>query len=396
MMFSTSFLDFCQAKHHEYGAEDCEVDIAANALNCANNFVGSAVCGEALAHGCIGHYVDIIPAKSSGVKPADLRSAMAAAARSVQPWTSGSFSLVEKLQDARGNFGHVDLMRSSVHGGREVAVKQMPNGWVCANAEEFEYMNPDAAERPWLDLCLLKTLHRMQYPYACELLGIFRDEESTYVVTSLATKGDLFSWSMDCPAPGAKREALMKPIFRQVFHAVQMLHEIGVAHRDLSLENILLTEDESGFTQVKIIDFAMSTVSSRCRGEARGKVIYRAPEMHGASAYDPFLADAFALGVVLFAAAARDYPWSSTRKSCKSFNYVCEHGLRKLLEQRKLRNGSDARLLQVLSTSLVELLEGLLALRPDRRLGLGALRLGEDQGRSSVWDTTWIVAERPV
>ena len=30
----------------------------------------------------------------------------------VQPWQDGSFALVRKLQDAAGNFGQVDMMRS--------------------------------------------------------------------------------------------------------------------------------------------------------------------------------------------------------------------------------------------------------------------------------------------
>jgi len=268
----------------------------------------------------------------------------------------------------------------------------MPNGWVADSMQEFEQRNPDATERPWLDFGLIRELNRMQFPYSCEFLGIFRDAESTYFVTSLATQGDLLSWHAQDPRPGREREALMKPIMQQTFEAVKMLHELGIAHRDLSLENILLTEGAQGRTQVKIIDFAMSTLSRRCRGEARGKVVYRAPEMNETSEYDAFLADAFALGVVVFAVAFRDYPWSCTRMTCKSFRYVREHGMAAFFEQRKVRNGSGETLSEVCSTSLAELLDGMLAIDPRRRLGLGELVSQQESGlrESSVWAMSWL------
>ena len=104
----------------------------------------------------------------------------------------------------------------------------------------------------------------------------------------------------------------MLPIVGQIFTAVCWLHDLGVAHRDLSLENILLT-DNGGSMQVKLIDFGMSTTQRVCKRELRGKQSYQAPEMHGPE-YDAFLADEFALGVVLFAMAVQDYPWTSTKK----------------------------------------------------------------------------------
>ena len=73
-----------------------------------------------------------------------------------------------------------------------------------------------------------------RYPYVCELLGIFTDKEESYVVTSFCTGGDLFNWCDGHPPPGREREKVMGPIVAQIFSAVRWLHEMGIAHRDIS------------------------------------------------------------------------------------------------------------------------------------------------------------------
>lgn len=143
------------------------------------------------------------------------------------------------------------------------------------------------------------------FPYSCEFLGVYQDIENTYFVASLATEGDLFTWSQSGVPSGREREATMRPIVKQIFSAVRRLHDLGISHRDLSLENILLTDEGNGTLRVKLIDFGMATLSRECRREPRGKLVYQAPEMHKIDHYDAFLVDAFALGVTLFAMAAQ-------------------------------------------------------------------------------------------
>ena len=90
------------------------------------------------------------------------------------------------------------------------------------------------------------------------------------------------------------------------------------------MENILVTKSPTdGHLEVKVIDFSMAVVGEKLICGTRGKPSYRAPEMAVAPLYDPFLADCFGMGVILFSAAARTYPWMSTIKGrCKCFDYV--------------------------------------------------------------------------
>mmetsp|Transcript_15573 Transcript_15573/g.21001 ORF Transcript_15573/g.21001 Transcript_15573/m.21001 type:complete len:414 (-) Transcript_15573:138-1379(-) len=329
----------------------------------------------------------------------ELQRCMVAVSGTVKPWDTGMFRLVGKLQDAVRNKGRVDEMRrSGPDGDRRVAVKRMPSSWVTRGPEEFDKQYPTAPERPWCDIAIVRELNRLGFTYVCEFMGVFRDREYTYVVAELATRGDLFGWCDLDPPPGVAREAKMQPLMVQIFSAVKWLHELGVAHRDLSLENILLT-DVGGDLQIKVIDFGMCTASQTAQCEVRGKQSYQAPEMHAGNTYDTYLTDTFALGVTLFAMAAQDYPWTSTkRNACQLHEYVCTFGFRKFLEKRKLRKGRGEYLLDVFSPSLVDLLEGVLQRQPRTRTSLGESCFSDSvtgKDRSSVWDMPWMKTAKP-
>jgi len=184
-----------------------------------------------------------------------------------------------------------------------------------------------------------------------------------------------------------------------MLHAVQMLHNLGVAHRDLSLENILLTGGQD-FPQIKIIDFSMATCSQQCCNEPCGKKIYKAPEtLVVDKPYDTFLTDSFALGVALFAMGAQDYPWSSTAKGgCRMFDYTVKHGFQAYLATKKSRKGNGGRLQHVFTKEFAELLEGLLSMDPDGRLTLGeqCWSTGISRLRTSAWDMPWLRASTTV
>lgn len=100
----------------------------------------------------------------------------------------------------------------------------------------------------------------------------------------------------------------VRRIFVQVLHGVAALHDAGIAHLDLSLENVFITGDD----QVRIGDLGLAERFQRNRmgqivrqcPQSIAKVAYAAPEMHAAFAagipIDVSKADAWSLGVILW------------------------------------------------------------------------------------------------
>merc|ERR1719162_2304508 len=114
-----------------------------------------------------------------------------------------------------------------------------------------------------------------------------------------------------------------------------------IVHRDISLENVLLTKS-GGRSEVKIIDFSMASTERMfpCTIDLlRGKQSYQAPEMHLEKSYDAFLSEAFAVGVLLYTLFLKDCPWMSTVPGvCKNYAFVDRHGFQEFCDRRKVRD----------------------------------------------------------
>ncbi|KAK7024012.1 kinase-like domain-containing protein [Favolaschia claudopus] len=131
--------------------------------------------------------------------------------------------------------------------------------------------------------------------------------------------GDLLGLVNSDNAHGALGEALLKRIWSELCKAVGWMHGVGLVHRDVKLENILLTTPFP-FTNgaptgplVKLTDFGLSRfidtaaplLSTRCGSEA-----YAAPELViSGRRYDARETDAWACGVVLYGLCARRLPF---------------------------------------------------------------------------------------
>eukprot|EP00927_Polykrikos_kofoidii_P005920 TRINITY_DN12383_c0_g1_i1.p1 TRINITY_DN12383_c0_g1~~TRINITY_DN12383_c0_g1_i1.p1 ORF type:complete len:478 (-),score=55.16 TRINITY_DN12383_c0_g1_i1:523-1956(-) len=121
--------------------------------------------------------------------------------------------------------------------------------------------------------------------YILRMHGIFSDARHVWIVSELARGGDLFSLA----ASGKQLpEKHVQHYSRQLLVAVAYLHEHGIGHRDISLENVLLDRphDSSLPSNVRLMDFGMSVQSRSASGTllryflSVGKDFYRAPECH--------------------------------------------------------------------------------------------------------------------
>jgi len=303
---------------------------------------------------------------------------------SPEDWDTHRFRFIAIIQQAARNQGKVELAEDQ-QTGLLVAVKAMPFSWACESHEEFILAHPEENELPWRDIATTYYLSKaLRLNCVCEFIGLYRrigeppgNESELCFVLSYCAGGDLFSWlERSLQTAGTDRETHAQPLIRHVLHAVSKVHRHGLAHGDLSLENILLTDAEDRHpeaVQVRLIDFGAST-GPRATG-SRGKPSYQAPEVHSGAEYDARVADAFSLGVMAFALVVGDYPWRSTRRHlCPCFGFAVDRGFPAYLARRKMRrrDGTVVTLAETLSPHVVSLLSGMLSVSPVTRLTVPA------------------------
>lgn len=92
-------------------------------------------------------------------------------------------------------------------------------------------------------------------------------------------------------------------IARQVAEAIAAAHAMGVIHRDLKPDNIILVRPSGSHTTVKVLDFGLAKVAGSNRltrpGVVFGTPNYMSPEQAGGSQFDHRV-DVYALGIILF------------------------------------------------------------------------------------------------
>lgn len=104
-------------------------------------------------------------------------------------------------------------------------------------------------------------------------------------------------------------EPIVRQYFRQIVSALQYCHSQGVAHLDIKPANILIDV----YGRVKVADFGLSLVCGKNERVARnaGSLLFCSPEYFIQSNHDPFKADIWALGLVLYNMFFGRLPWSS-------------------------------------------------------------------------------------
>jgi serine/threonine protein kinase len=117
--------------------------------------------------------------------------------------------------------------------------------------------------------------------------GHIERDQVRYIVTEFCEKGDLLM------SDHSKQRENIIPIMKQIVQALIFLHSEGFAHRDIKLDNIFVSEDNT----VKLGDFGLATSSDF--ESPVGTYSYMCPQMKMKARYST-KCDVWSLGVLFF------------------------------------------------------------------------------------------------
>lgn len=142
----------------------------------------------------------------------------------------------------------------------------------------------------------LDSLMRMsRHENVLTLTDAFETDSQLVIVTELCECGDLFSL---LKKRGTLSESVCKHLFKGLLMGLLHIHEKhGICHRDLKLENILLSKGGN----VVIADFGLSKVYNSVLLTRCGSEEYAAPEVILGEPYKAEKVDVWSFGVILFA-----------------------------------------------------------------------------------------------
>ncbi|QLQ80327.1 hypothetical protein HG537_0D03280 [Torulaspora globosa] len=169
------------------------------------------------------------------------------------------------------------------------------------------------------EFCIGSTLH---HPNIIETLDMLQ-EGSTYLVIMEYVPYDFFTLVMS----GMMTKPEIACYFKQICSGVQYLHSVGLAHRDLKLDNCVV--NSQGI--LKLIDFGSAVVFQYpyepdivpAKGIV-GSDPYLAPELLVQVSYDPRPVDVWSIAITFYCMSLRRFPWKAPRTNYTSFRLFCE------------------------------------------------------------------------
>ncbi|OHS96494.1 CAMK family protein kinase [Tritrichomonas foetus] len=236
---------------------------------------------------------------------------------------------------------------------QQYAVKVIQRSYLADNPKRLL-----AFER---EITIFSKLH---HPNILKFIELLSDDDYVYLVLEYCVYGDMFRF---ISKNGGLSEKDAKIFVKQIIAAVAYIHELGIAHRDIKLDNILIDRN----FHVKLADFGFccefspnmsctsnykqninnininnninndniniensgnnsstningssplfiydrySFVNTKC-----GSPYYAAPELLTKDSYNPMMSDCWSLGVSIYTLVRGRYPWENVDNESKLY-----------------------------------------------------------------------------
>jgi len=203
----------------------------------------------------------------------------------------------------------IDKTEKGVLGRGHFAVVRRAKDKKTGESVAVKHVDKSMVERDETLQREIKILSMTDHPRIVKLRGIFDSPEILFIVMDLMEGGELYDEII-------KRETFTEKeasyVTKQLLEALVYLHGKGFVHRDLKLENLLLTSKNS--LDIKVADFGLSRhINPGSRANtACGTPFYVAPDILLADSsfgYGPPV-DMWAVGVILYILLSGRLPFS--------------------------------------------------------------------------------------
>ena len=147
----------------------------------------------------------------------------------------------------------------------------------------------------------INILKKLDHPNIVKIYEFYDTLSDFYIVTEYCKKGELYGYIKNYYS-----ENQLAVLFYQVFSGLSYLHEKHILHRDLKLENIMISEIEEDINTkekyfwIKIIDFGTAKIFKKNKNEKAvvGSSYYIAPEVLKQKYNEK--CDTWSVGVILY------------------------------------------------------------------------------------------------
>ena len=180
----------------------------------------------------------------------------------------------------QGAMGTVKLA-TNIKSGKSVAIKMIDSSQV----QDFSKIDLE-----------IKAMLILRHPNVVRLFKVFESNDKIFLVMELCGGGTLADMVRIKPLS----ESLARFYMRQLIPAIKYCHEQGIIHRDIKLENLLLTNRGN----LKISDFGHAGIYRKgwdlFSTSLVGSLWHISPEQVNGTVYKGSRVDIWALGVVLY------------------------------------------------------------------------------------------------
>ncbi|KAJ5578038.1 uncharacterized protein N7459_007002 [Penicillium hispanicum] len=201
-----------------------------------------------------------------------------------------------------GSMGKVKLAKH-LETGEQVAVKIVPRLSTEEHRSSRETERADRSKeiRTAREAAIVSLVN---HPYICGMRDVVRTTYHWYMLFEYVNGGQMLDYII---SHGKLKEKQARKFARQIASALDYCHRNSIVHRDLKIENILISKTGD----IKIIDFGLSNLFSP-RSLLKtfcGSLYFAAPELLQARQYTGPEVDVWSFGIVLYVLVCGKVPF---------------------------------------------------------------------------------------